>query len=878
MTPGRTRLPLRLGLLLMKVIRLGDRRAEVESDFTELYTARAVERGTMHATWRLLWDILSVARAPRRGSVGQDFRFGARLIRKHPLPIGITVAGLALAIAVVNATFGITNAALLKPFNMDDPSSVVSINRPGPRAYSAWPYVQFLQWRERLTLVSAEASLIDQARFSLTANGDEGSPEYLQFVSGGYLAQFGGRTRIGRTIDAHDDVAGAPVVAVVNHHFWMTRLGGDAAIVGRTVWIGDSRVTIVGVMQPDFEGPRRYAAAFWAPLAAFDELTHSRELTAKSNELVDVVGRLEPGVSIGTAQNELTAVSASILNWQGAPDKAAQAAHLVSARSPWAARDPEDRYGAIGTIGVAGLLLVLACANAANLLLAGAVSRMREMGVRMALGASRWRLIRQLVTESLMLGVIAGGFGFLLSIWLVKIAAANLSLPPGLDATPDARVLLFAAGVAILSGVGAGLAPARFGASGDVLSALKARNGRQGHASKRSRLRLSFVGVQAAVSVFLLIAASLMTRSALRVARTPLGFDADRLLAVSLDIPRTADYYNRDGGRYNANAVAYLQSAVTAIRALPTVEGASLALYAPFGSSRATTRPFTQDGRSHALYQTNGDADFFATAGFRVVRGRGFTSDEVNSAAPVALISESVAQDFFGDTDPIGQTLKGVRTPFGDDAETTVIGLVADAMTVRPEAEREGNLYKPIGWGFNNPPTLLVRSSTPDKITRQIETALVAINPGIRPTTRVIGAQAALMRETVRTQSVLAAGVAALACVLAVLGLYGVTAFVLSQRTQEIGVRLTLGATAGEIFGLLIRQSLRPVAIGLVVGLGAALASSRIIGSMLAGVSPHDPYAIGAAVALLIVGALAAVVGPANRASRLDPAKILRNS
>jgi predicted permease len=863
----------------LAVVRLGDRRAEVESDFNELFQMRSQARGRGYAVRRLIVDVISVTRSPRRGSVGQDFRFGLRLIRKHPAPIGITVAGLALAIGVVTAAFGLINSALLRPFNMDDPSTAVSISRQGPRASSAWPYAQFLHWKQGLRLTATEASLLDQTRFSAAAGNDEAASGYTRFVSGGYFSLFGGRVRTGRGIEPSDDASGAPLVAVVSHAFWTSNMNADVSVVGRTVWLGDSPVTIVGVMDPGFEGPvRMVTPQFWAPLSAYDEITHSREFTPTSNALVDVFGRRAPGVSIGAAQNELTAMSSGLVNWQGAPDQAARAARVVSASSPWDGQDLENRIGAFSALGIAGLVLMLACANAANLLLAGAASRMREMGVRLALGATRGRLIRQLVSESVLLGLMSGALGFLLSAWLMKAGAMLASLPDELLAPPDLRVLLFAIGVAVLSGIGAGLSPARYGTRGDVLSALKMQHGQPAPASHRSKLRVSFVGVQAAVSIFFLVAAGLLTRSALTISHTSLGFDADKLLSIRLDIPRTPANYDEGAQVYNDNARAYLAAALARVRALPSVEAAALAMHPPYGFSRMTTRAFSHDGRSYNVFGNESDASYFRTAGFRVTRGRAFTDEEAASGAPVALISESVARDFFGPTDPIGQSLTGVRTPMGNDSGKTVIGVVADAMTFRPDTERYGNIYTPIGRRFNNPPTLIVRATDPAKIARQVEAALLSLNAAIRPQSQLIGAAVARSSANQRAIAIMAACVAVLAFVLALLGVYGVTAFTLSQRTQEIGVRLTFGATAGEIFSLLVRQSLRPVAIGLIVGLSAAMAVFQVLSSMIGGIGPRDPIALGLAGTLLFGGALLAVVGPARLAASADPASVLRQS
>ncbi len=458
----------------------------------------------------------------------------------------------------------------------------------------------------------------------------------------------------------------------------------------------------------------------------------------------------------------------------------------------------------------------------------------------------------------------------------MRMGAALAAFPPDVSVTPDLRVLLFATGVGIASGIGAGLLPARYGAGGDVLTALKMQRGQSRHRSGQSTLRVSFVGVQAAVSIFFLVAAGLLTRSALHVSRTALGFDADKLLAVSLEIPRTSANYDKTTGTYNDNARAYLQTAVATVRGLPAVEDVAVSLFPPFGFSRWTTQSFTHDGRSYNVFGSRSDAAYFRTAGFRILRGRSFTEEEAASAAPVALISNSLARDFFGETDPIGRAMTGVRSPFGLEAVTTVIGIVDDAMPFRPDTERYGSVYAPIGSQFDNPPTLIVRSAHPEAIAHAVEVALLSLNPGIRPSSRAIGAAADRTFANQRSMAMMSALVASVAFALALLGVYGVTSFSVSQRSQEVSVRMAMGASAGDIVALLVRQSLRPVAIGLVAGLAVVLLASQALASALSGVGPRDPIAIAGAIATLLFGAYLAVISPARRAARVAPASVLR--
>lgn len=796
----------------------------------------------------------------------QDLRFGLRLLRKHPVPVGISIGGLALAIGVVTSVFSLVNAAMLRPYGMDDPSSVVSVTRPiGNRMRSYWPYEQFLRMRAETTLSAVEAALAERVRFSGSPAADGEAGRRILFVSGGYLSMLGGRPALGRALLPSDDTVGAPAVIVVSHHFWLTRFSGDPSAVGRTVWLNGSPVTVAGVLPADFTGPTEFRPSFWAPFAAFHVLHLGRPFEPTTTTSVEVVARLAPGTALPAAQDQLTAITRRSTTPAAKPDAnmAAPVVRLYSAASPIDGPDRAESYTAVACIfAVVGLVLVLACANTANLLLAGAATRAREIGVRLALGSTRIRLVKQMVTESLLLGLTAGSLGLLFAIWFVPVLGSILEMPPEFRAVPDGRVLLFAVATATICGLGTGIAPARYGGRGDVLSALKSQSGGSGTAVP-SRLRTSFVGFQAAVSMLLLVSAALLARTAILMTRADIGFDADRLLAVSLSAPRTG--FDQQG---------YFQSALAALRDVPSVERASLTQYQPFGHS-VERDYFSQDGRSYALYVDRSDADYLATAGLRILRGRGFTPEEVAREAPVALISDSVARTFFHGTNPLGQSLAGM-SPETAPAPALIIGVVADAIVTQLETQSYGTIYRPLSQKRPNPPSVVVRTANPGTTARAVEDVLRRIDPRVRPTTTIVRSELDAYLGQKRMLAWLSGPAALLALVLAGLGVYGVTAFVVSQRTHEVSVRMALGASQADVLRLLVKDSLRPVITGLVVGLAAALVGSRISAALLAGISPHDPLAIGLAATTLLAVALVAVVAPASRAAKTDPAKMLR--
>jgi putative ABC transport system permease protein len=864
-TPVPPRLP-RPAIWILRLLPLGERRFDAETDLDELFEARMRERGRSYATGRLALDIVSLCRPSRsRGQMLRDMRFGLRLFRKHPAAVGITTAGLALAIGAVTSVYSLLNAVMLRPYKMDDPWSVVSVARPG-HVMSLWSYGDFLTLARDARLSDVVASVTDFARFG-TAPDDAGTVQLrILFVSGGYLQTLGGRAAIGRSLDRSDDVAGAPAVVVASHYFWKTKLNGDPSVLGRPIWLNGSPVVVVGVVQETFAGPVDVTPSLWAPLASRDDVYAVPELGPASKTSVEVRARVRHGVSLLAAESELNAVAArGSTGGSSAAEEAQRRFRLFSAASPSAGAEANEAYLTVFAIlGTIGLVLALACANAANLMLAGAVTRVREIGVRLALGATRRRLVRQLLSESLLLGLIAGGLGLLFAWWFVPLMAWGLSLPPDVDVSPDGRVLTFALGVAIVCGLVAGIAPARYGANGDVLSALKAQSRAGWHARRSTSLRTSFVGFQAAVSLVLLVAAALLTRTALGVTRAGLGFDADRLLAVSPAVPRSG-----------FDQAAYFQSALDALREVPTVERVSLSHYQPFGPSVERDK-MTIDGRSYELYNSRIDHAYFATMGLRILRGRGFTPEEVAGGAPVALVSESVVRDFLGGLDPIGKSISSIPAEAGSQPPATIIGVVGDALLGRLRSQRHGMIYRPLSRKPPNPLVIIVRTPNPVAIAHAVETALVSMNARVRPTTAVVDDRIRQYFGEKRMMAVLAAMAAGLALTLAVLGVYGVTAFVVSQRTHEVGVRIAIGASRGDILRLLVGRGLRPVGVGLAIGLMLALLSSQLIASLLAGVGPRDPVAIGLAVAVLLGGAVLAVIVPARRAARTDPANILR--
>jgi predicted permease len=818
----------------------------------------------------------------RGGSMLQDLRFALRLFRKHPAPAGIVIGGLALAIGVATAVFSIVNATMLRPYGMDDPVSVVKVMKPmHGHAWPYWSYAQFLRMREGTTLGRVEASLLEEARLTVAPASDDVANRWMLLVSGGYLNMLGARPALGRAIEPADDTPGAPPVIVASHLFWKTVLHGDPAAIGTRLWVNGSAATLVGVLRPDFTGPVDFdlRPAAWAPIAAFDDLQMGLAPTATSGPQVEVLARLTPGAAAPALEENLAAIVTRSRPPNSEPTEEGEgpAVRLFSAASPIGGPGEADVYTVLASVlGIVGLVLALACANAANLLMAAALTRAREIGVRLAMGASRRRIVRQLVNESLLLGAIAGACGFVLAIWLVPAFRSIVSMPPELDVALDGRVLLFAVAVALVCGLGAGLSPARYGARGNVLAALQSQSGahRAGTAVAPTRLRASFVGFQAAVSMLLLACAALFARTAVTMTRVEIGFDADRLLAVS-------PYPQRQG----LDQVAYVRAALAALRHVPWVEHAAIVRHTPFTSMES--QRVTRGDASYRMSVIRSDGGYFAAVGVRILRGRAFSVDEAVNEAPVVLVSNGAARQMFGASDPIGQVVTSpARSADRRPEPATIIGVVSDAMLTRLDRTTVGTIYRPLSErssagsftddGLPMPPHLIVRTSSPGRALQAIEDALRRVDPTVRPVTSLVRERVDAYLAGPRTLVLVFGPPALLALLLAVLGVYGVTAFAAGQRKAEISVRMALGASSRDILRLLVADGLRPVLLGLAVGLALALAFGRVASQSLVGISPYDPLALGAALITLLGCALIAVVAPARRAANADPAGLLR--
>lgn len=850
-----------------------EQRSDIESDLAELFAMRAREHGRLHAWLRLWLDLVSVSMPrPRAGVLAQDLRYGLRLFARHPALIGTTVAGLALAIAVATTVFSILNSFAFRPYDIDDPAATFRVQRLHKTGMSTqWPYALFTELHNRAVLANVEAAQGGTLQISASPDVDRSQRERVMTVSGGYLALLGGRAMIGRTLGPDDDRAGAPTAIVLSHFYWTRALNSDASVVGRTMWLGGVPVQVVGVLRPRFAGIEDKAPAAWFTFAASQAIYHyDKPLDRTSRLPVDVVARTSPASSTEAAQSQLSnaavTLPASGLDEFDAGKYDISGVRLDAAGSRIDTAHDPMAYAVIAIVFVViALVLALACSNVANLLLAGASTREREIGVRLAMGATLSRIRRQLITESALIGIIAGGLGLLLSVWTMPALAAAIDLPETQNVSPDWSVLTFAIVIALASGIGAGLAPARYAVGGDVVTAMKSGGAQSSAAPRGARMRRWFIGVQAAASILLLVVAALFTRAAVNLTRLDLGFDADKVVAAHAAFPGPSFV--------DTAASAYWHTAAERAAAIPGVEGASLALFAPLAGEIAVTN-LTHNGAPYSVYENRTDANYFSVTGIRVIRGRGYTADEARANAPVVVITEQLVRDFLSGRDPIGAPLSAIT---GSASNATVIGVIAEATTWRVHDMRYGTVYRPLDPNKAAAARLIMRTPQPASAAARIESALAAIDPRVRITATPVSRSVEQYLREPRLIAGAAIAVAALALLLAVVGLYGVTAFVVKQRMAEMSVRVAIGAAASDIMRLLIGDSLRPVVIGLAVGLTGALLSTQVLSVVLFGVSPRDPLSVIGAVAVLLAAGLSAVIVPARQAARIDPARVLRN-
>ena len=818
-----------------------------------------------------------------------NLRYAVRMLGRSPGFAALAILTLGLGIGANVAIFSIVDAVLFRPLAVREPESLVRVYASDVEGveYMNSSYPVFTDYRDGATSFSGIAAYDEGEPFHLlTTQSGNATAERVTgaLVSGSFFELLGARPALGRLLSPADDrVPGAHPVAVISHRLWRQKFGSAPETVGASVRLNGHPFTIVGVTDPSFTGVSlNFLPDLWVPIAmgnqALPEFGEEKLLTSRNFSWLDIVARLTPGVSRERAQAELDTI-AKRRNATQTTDHQDPMAKVVPA-SDFAigpgARDEARRISWL-LFGMAGLVLLIACADAAGLLLLRGERRRREIAVRLALGASRRQIARQLFVESLLLAVLGAAAGVFLAVWAGDLLSAlvppEFALPVGAASSVlQTRALVFAAAAAFLSALVFGLAPAARAGRLDVLASLKQDSARP--ATAGVTLRDALVVGQIALTAVLLVGAGLMARTLSREARIDPGFDAAGKLEASLDLSRQG--YDRQKGR------AFYGELLGRLRALPGVRSAALARTVPVQSS-GMRNTIETDGYKPAEGEfPSADLNivtpgFFSTLGTRLVAGRDFDARDTETSGAVAVVSESFARKFWpGVENPVGRRIMNLGPP-GVGGE--VIGIVRDARFRSLRRTPDPTVYIPLSQNYMPRMTILLDTRIgAEALRRPLAEAVGGLDRTLPLFhVRTLEEKLGLALGQGRLLAWLVGVFALLALALAATGLYGVVSYATQARTREFGIRFALGAAPGSVRRIVLSRGARLAAVGLVAGLAAALAASRLATPLLFGVSPVDPLSFAAAALLLAAAVLTASAVPAERAARVDPMTALRS-
>jgi predicted permease len=826
--------------------------------------------------------------APLHG-LGQDLRQALRSLGRSPAFAAVALLTLALGIGANTTLFSLVNALFLAPLPVSEPERVVVLytsDFSGP-LYGSSSYPDFADLRDRPQLFESLAAYSLEA-VALTTDR-EPARVWSEFVSGGYFPTLGLGMALGRPLGREDDREGAAPAMVISHGLWQRRLGGSPSVVGRSVTLSGVTFSVVGVAPAGFTGlTRGLAAEAWVPLALRGRLVPGGDAThRRGSRFLSVVGRLSREVGIQDAQARLDVLAEQLRasypeEWT---DRAGRTRRLTLLREDQARVSPALRGPLLGFSAllavVVGLVLLIACANVANLMLARASTRRREIAVRLTLGASRTRVLRHFLTESLLISALGGGLGVILTVWAsqaLRAVSLPLPVPVHLDVLVDPRVLAFAVGLTLVTGLGLGLAPALHTTGPDLVPALRDEAG--GAGTRGRRLRRLFVAAQVALSMVLLIGASLLLRGLARATGLSPGFEVERVHLVPVDVSLA--------GYDAARASALVEGLTERTQGLAGVSAAALSMTLPLDlhAARRGTRAegyVPQPGEDTEYHFGVVGPGYFDALGIPILRGREFSPEDREDAPGVAIVNETLAARFWPDQNPIGRTLQ-VR---GEDGpRLTVVGLARDSKYRRLDEKPLPFYYLPLPQDFAFvsryaqlfPLHVVVRAEGDARsATRAVTAMLAEIDPALPaypPKSMLEHLGVSVLPS--RVASLLFAAFGLLGLLLASLGVYGVVAYSVAQRTREIGVRIALGASSGEMLRMVLRDGLGLTAAGLAVGALLAAGLSQTLRALLFGLSPLDPLTFALVPLTLAAVALGASALPARRAARVDPSIALR--
>ncbi|HEX3142351.1 MAG TPA: ABC transporter permease [Pyrinomonadaceae bacterium] len=799
------------------------------------------------------------------GTLQLDLRYAIRTLAKKPLFTIVAIATLALSIGANTAIFSVVNAVLLRalPYHNADRLVVLSTNSGGGNI-DGMSVPEAEDYRAQMQTSLEDAAFFQSQSVNLT--GTE-RPDRVRgaFVSANYFRFFNLNPITGRTFADGEDQQGGPKFAVVNEKMWRERLSGDANLNDKKLTLNGELYSVIGVVPESFKNPFDPDVEVWMPIANYPGNSNDR-----TGRFLWVMGHLKPGVTVEAAAAEANTV-ANRLAAAYPKENAGRTARLVSFREMMVRGVRPMLWLLFAAVAV---ILLIGCANLANLLLARGLDRHREVAVRAALGASRWRLIRELLTETTLIGVIGGGLGVFLAYWgLYGLLKLPQNFVNAQDANLDLRVLLFALAISVATGWLFGLAPALQFARPDLRSFLKegARGGGEG--ARWNRLRSGFVIAQVALSLVLLVSAGLLIRSFDKLLRVNVGFKPEQLLSLEYRLPRNK--YKEAPAQW-----AFHRQVMDRIQQVPGVQSVALVRGLPFSGNGATTaitlpdRDAPPKGREPEVMFNSATPNYFETIGIPFVKGRLFDDHDQPNTPPVVVINQTMARKFWPNDDPIGKQVKSVQ----DGTVATVIGVVGDAKHYWLEEEQMPQMYGAYSQQPGFFATVLIRTRVePLSLSEQVRQALWKVDAD-QPMWKIRTVEFLVNRSVSDRKFLLALmGLfASLALVLTMIGLYGVISYLVKQRTQEIGIRIALGAQVRDILQMVLKQGMFLVLTGVALGLTTAWLTTRLIASLLYQVSATDPVTFAVIAAFLIVVALLACYLPARRATKVDPLVALR--
>ena len=792
----------------------------------------------------------------------KDVSYAFRMMGRNPGVTAVAVLTLALSIGANTAMFSVVNAVLLRPLPYNNPEQLVTIPAqiPSMNIFGAFvEYNTYAEWWRGQSRSFLSMSAYTPGWVSLTSVND---PErlFLCRVSAGFLAMIGVRPAVGRDFLADDDRPGAARVAMVSHGLWKRRFGGDPAVIGRPIVLDKNAYTVVGVLPPDFEFYGREVDVY-IPFAA-------STARAPGELSVGVYARLRPGVSVAAAQAEIDGLCRRWVQQYHYPKD--WGAHV------WPLRDyyvREVRSSVVVLAVAVGLVLLIACTNVANLLLVRAAARHREIAIRSTLGAGQRRIIRQLLTESVLLGLTAGALGLAAAWGGVRVlASASGYLPFQETVSIDGPVLLFTVGAALLTVLLFGLAPAMASARTDLAEGLKEGGRAGGDGVQRNRFRAALVVLEVALALLLVIGATLTARSLVRLQGVDPGFNADGVLTAYVSLP--PESYAEPSRRVN-----FYRALLDRLKTMPGVKAAGMVSHLPFSYSKSASdvivegAPPPRPGEKLIVFGRSVDPKYFEAMKVRLLRGRFFEAKDP-TGPPLAIINENMARRCWPDQDPIGKR-------FGDEQGNwvTVVGVIADMRQTSLADAPDMESYMPHAqWPAADMALVIRTAMDPMRLAPVIRAAVRELDKDL-PVSE-IGTLRNSISHSTRSQRFSAAlfgAFAAMALLLASVGVYGIISYSVARRTHEIGVRMALGAERGAIVGMVVGRAMLLGGVGVVLGIAGGLALTRLLRSMLYEVSATDPAVfVGVSLFLLAVVAVAGYF-PARRAAKVDPTMALHH-